>query len=60
MKAMLRVQLQRRHQEGKETTFYLHGRPVAHKKLERYLRRKVLTEDDIMACNMRESFLVSI
>jgi hypothetical protein len=55
MKVMLRVQLQRRNQEGKETAFYLHGRPVAHQKLERYLRRKALSENEIMAWNMRES-----
>jgi hypothetical protein len=59
MKVMLRVQLQRRNQEGKETAFYLHGRPVAHQKLERYLRRKSLTEADIMSYNSRESHLLS-
>ncbi|KIN01170.1 hypothetical protein OIDMADRAFT_145279 [Oidiodendron maius Zn] len=52
MKVMLRVQLQRRNQEGKETAFYLHGRPVPHQKLERYLRRKALSEADIMSWNM--------
>ena len=52
---MLRIQLQRRNLEGKETTFYLHGRPVPHQKLERYLRRKAFSEADIMSWNMRES-----
>lgn len=59
MKVMLRVQLQRRNQEGKETAFYLHGRPVPHQKLERYLRRKALSEADIMSWNMRESPIIS-
>lgn len=55
MKVMLRIQLQRKTQEGKETTFYLHGRAVPHQKLDRYLRRKAMSDAEIMAWNMRES-----
>lgn len=55
MKVMLNVQLQRKREQGKETTFYLHGRPVPHQKLDRYVRRKGMSEADIMSYNMRES-----
>lgn len=56
MKAMLRVELQRRLYEGKETAFFLHGRPVPSKKLERFVRRKSLSNDQILACSTREFY----
>lgn len=56
MRVMLCLQLQRSY-EGKESEFYLHGRPVPDVKLERYLRRKALSENDILSWNMRESCL---
>ncbi|PSS18495.1 hypothetical protein M430DRAFT_276007 [Amorphotheca resinae ATCC 22711] len=51
MKAMLRLQVQRKNEQGKQSIFYIHGRPVENKKLERYVRRKGLSEADIMAWN---------
>jgi hypothetical protein len=55
MKAMLRLQVQRKNEQGKQSIFYIQGRPVENKKLERYVRRKGLSEADIMAWNARAS-----
>lgn len=55
MKSMVYLQLRRKNEQGKDTAFYIHGRPVENQKLDRYIRRKGLSQVDIMAWNMRES-----
>ena len=54
MKVMLRMQLKRKNEQGKESEFTIHGRPVQAQKLERYVRRKGLSNSEIMSFNIRK------
>jgi hypothetical protein len=53
MKVMLRKQLKRK-LEGKESEFYLHGRPVPPQKMSRFIQRKGITYDEIIQEQMRK------
>jgi hypothetical protein len=56
MKVMLRKQLKRKLEEGKESEFEVNGRPVPPQQMSRFIQRKGMTDEEIRAEQMRESF----
>ena len=48
MKVMLRKQLKRKAEDGKESEFFINGRPVPPQKMDRFVQRKSVTEDMIL------------
>jgi hypothetical protein len=48
MKVMLRKQLKRKVEEGKESEFFVNGRPVPPQKMNRFVQRKSFTKDKIL------------
>jgi len=54
MRVMLRKQLKRRLQEDKKSEFRVRGRPVKEDMMERFVKRKEMTEVDILAYDARK------
>jgi hypothetical protein len=48
MKVMLRKQLKRKVEDGKESEFSVNGRPVPPQKMNRFVQRKSVTQDTIL------------
>jgi hypothetical protein len=55
MKVMLRKQRKRKLEEGKESKFEVNGRPVPPQKINRFVQRKEMTDEEIPAEEMRKS-----
>lgn len=49
MKVMLRKQLKRKVEDGKEREFFVYRRPVPPQKLGRFVQRKNMTEEMILS-----------
>jgi hypothetical protein len=54
MKIMLRKQLKRKLEDGKESEFLVNGRSVPPQKMSRYVQRKGMTDDEILIPQMRK------
>lgn len=52
MRVVLRKQLKRKLEDEKESDFQIHGRPVQAEKMERFVKRKGMTEEGILACDI--------
>lgn len=53
MRVMLRKLLKRRHLDEKDSSFETHGRAVKSDKLERFKKRKIISDDEILAFDAR-------
>ena len=49
MIAIARTQLQRKRDEQKESAFYLNDKPVAERKISRFLKRNKISEDALLS-----------
>jgi hypothetical protein len=56
MKVMLRKQLKRKLEDGKDSNFEVHGRVVPLHKLSRFVKRKEMTQAEILREQMRELY----
>jgi len=54
MKIMLRKQLKRKLEDGKESEFLVNGRSVPPQKTSRYAKRKGMIDDEILIPQMRK------
>lgn len=55
MRVMLRKEVKRKVEEGKESEFFLDGKAVPPHKMRRFVKRKGLVDEMIVAEEMRES-----
>jgi hypothetical protein len=58
MRIILRKQLKRKLESGKDSEFTINGRPVPPEKMSRFVIRKALAQEEILAEQMSGSFLL--
>jgi hypothetical protein len=54
MKVMLRKQLKRKVEDGKDSEFTVNKRPIPPQKLIRFAKRKLMTEEEILSEQIRK------
>lgn len=59
MRIMLRNQLKRKVEEDKDSEFSVHGQGVAPDKMERFMKRKAITKEEILEYDKREYYFAN-